>query len=280
MLKRLLLSLVLLFPTTAWADDVTPTPTPSSSLEWDQTPLPGSESWGQPPRTLETVYHISGGAYSPPAEASQGVGGWAVVHPGTGVVHGVIVATIDTYYANNGRMHLEYMGCPAGCLLRFQTRATADGNVAGWAGPEITFDNSDATFNLGYSNTDATGTTTTRQKLIPALTALDGVNIHTGLINIRTEFISSRINDLEIKLTKIQDRFDSLAVSEIAISNWKTFNYTSDDEVVTNLDADLDAALVADGYELENPDEGGFVETVKSLTGAVKRFFGGVFNRD
>jgi len=68
--------------------------------------------------TLETVFNISGGSYTPPPEASQGVGGWAIVHPGTGVVHGVIVATIETYYANNGRMQIEYMGCPAGCLLR------------------------------------------------------------------------------------------------------------------------------------------------------------------
>ena len=101
MLSRLVLTLAMLLPTSAWANDATPEPTPeptpSSSLEWDQSPIPGSENWGQPERTLETVFNISGGSYTPPPEASQGVGGWAIVHPGTGVVHGVIVATIETY---------------------------------------------------------------------------------------------------------------------------------------------------------------------------------------
>jgi hypothetical protein len=52
----------MLLPTSAWANDATPEPTPeptpSSSLEWDQSPIPGSENWGQPERTLETVFNI------------------------------------------------------------------------------------------------------------------------------------------------------------------------------------------------------------------------------
>jgi len=86
---------LILLPTNASANDETPEPTPSSvvntpnpspssPLEWDQTPIPGSENWSQPPRTLAPVFSIPGGAYSPPPEASQGVGGWAIVHPGTG----------------------------------------------------------------------------------------------------------------------------------------------------------------------------------------------------
>lgn len=263
MFKRLILALVFLLPTPAFADDATPTPEPAATE-----PMPSS------------IYDIPVAPYTPPAEAYQGVGGWAVVHPGTGVVHGVIVATIDTFNAWGGRMPNEYMGCPAGCLLRFQTRATADGNVAGWHGPEVKFNAGDGTFDLGYTNKTDSGTTTVHQKLIPALTATDGVNLHTGIVDSRTEFISSRINDLEIKLTKIQERFDGEVASQIAIANWKTFDYTSDEQVVANLDNDIDAALVQDGYDPTDPEPTGFVATVKSLTETVKNFFSGFWLRD
>ena len=254
--------LLLLLPTPALADDATSTPIPAVSTS-------------APP----SIYDIPVAPYTPPLEAFAGVGGWAVVHPGTGVVHGVIVATIETFNAWGGRMPSEYMGCPAGCLLRFQTRATADGNVAGWHGPDVKFDSSDGTFDMGSTHVDASGTTTVKQKLIPAQTATDGWNLSTGLVNIRTEFVSSRVNDLGIKLTKIQEHFDSQAASEIAIENWKTFNYESDQLVGGNLDSDIEAALVADGYDTTQPEAGGFVETVKTLTESVKRFFGGFFNR-
>lgn len=275
MVKKFLLATVicLLVPTTALANDVSPTPTPSESSSSSpdanpsSTPNPGS------------IYDIPVAPYNPPAEASQGVGGWAVVHPGTGVVHGVIVGTIETFNTWGGRMPHDYMGCPAGCLLRFQTRATADGNVAGWHGPEVTYNNSDQTFNLGYSNTDSQGTTKVTQKLIPSQTALDGINLQTGIINIRTEFISSRINDLAIKLTKIQDRFDSPTESVIEITDLPTLTYSSDEQVVQNLDSDLDQILTDQGYDLETPAQGGFVETVRELTETVKRFFGGFFNQ-
>lgn len=263
-MKRILVALLLLFPTPALADDATPSPTPSPEAS---TSAPAS------------IYDIPVAPYTPPAEALQGVGGWAVVHPGTGVVHGVIVATIETFNTWGGRMPSEYMGCPAGCLLRFQTRATADGNVAGWHGPDVKFDSSDGTFDMGSTYVDASGTTTVKQKLIPSQTAADGWNLSTGLVNIRTEFVSSRINDLGIKLTKIQEHFDSQVASDIAIENWKTFNYDSDQQVLENLDSDVEAALVADGYDIAEPEAGGFVETVKSLTDSVKRFFGGFFNR-
>lgn len=261
-MKRILVVLLFLFPTPALADDATPSPSPEAS-----TSAPAS------------IYDIPVAPYTPPAEASQGVGGWAVVHPGTGVVHGVVVATIETFNAWGGRMPSEYMGCPAGCLLRFQTRATADGNVAGWHGPDVKFDSTDGTFDMGSTHVDASGTTTTQQKLIPSQTATDGWNLSTGLVNIRTEFVSSRVNDIGIKLSKIQERFDSQAASEIAIENWKTFNFESDQQVSDNLDADVEAELVADGYDTVTPEVGGFVETVKTLTDSVKRFFGGFFNR-
>ena len=279
-----------MFPVPAFANEstpsveptstATPTPEPSSTLEWDQNPVPGSESWGQPPRTLGTVFHISGGPYTPPAEASLGPGGWAVVHPGTGVVHGVIVGTIETYWANNGRMQIEYMGCPAGCLLRFQTRATADGNVAGWHGPEVTYNKSDQTFNLGYTSQNSNGTTIVRQKLIPEKTATDGINLGTGLIDIRSEFISTQVNGFVVKLLKLQETFESEDQSVVEFSDWQTFTYRNSAELNQNLETDVDTALAADGYQTDEPVEGGFVDTVRKLTGKITRFFGGIFSAE
>ena len=289
MLSRLVLTLAMLLPTSAWANDATPEPTPeptpSSSLEWDQSPIPGSENWGQPERTLETVFNISGGSYTPPPEASQGVGGWAIVHPGTGVVHVVIVATIETYYANNGRMQIEYMGCPAGCLLRFQTIATSDGNVAGWHGPDVTYDNSDQTFTHKYSincpddipgctEFNANGSTQITNKITPSRTSSNGVNIETGLVT-QSVFTSSQVNGLAVKLTRIQDFFNRTDLSKVEYQDWESFSYQTTSEMLDNLSSDVEASLILEGYETEEPQEDGFVDTIKKLTDRVFKFFGG-----
>lgn len=255
-MKRILVALLLLFPTPALANDATPSPTPEASTS---TPAPNAPV----------------DSYTPPPEAYEGVGGWALVHPETGNVQNVIVASIDIYFAWGGRAPAD-SGCP-GCLMRFQTRASADGNVAGWIGSK--FNSSDGTFEISETQVNSSGTTTIKQKLVPSLTTADGWNFSTGFVDIRTEFVPSRVNDLGVKLTKIQERFDSQAASVIAIENWKTFNYASDQQVTDNLDADVEAVLVADGYDTVQPEAGGFVETVKTLTDSVKRFFGGFFNR-
>ena len=103
---------------------------------------------------------------------------------------------------------------------------------------------------------------------------------------IELQLISNRLlNTVNVKLPaskSISNRLliiNKIAQSDIAIENWKTFNYESDQQVVENLDSDVDAALAADGYDMAGPEAGGFVETVKTLTESVKRFFGGFFNR-
>lgn len=64
-------------------------------------------------------------------ETGEAIGGFAVVNPETGVVHGVITGSIE-YFGNNDRtMGSEYMGCPAGCLIIQQSTATENGNVVG-----------------------------------------------------------------------------------------------------------------------------------------------------
>ena len=145
-------------------------------------------------------------SYVPPPEASEGVGGWAVVDPETGNVHGVIVGTIDTFRSVEARggMGQSYMGCHANCVLRFQTRATPDGNVAGYHGTQthvdangnatqsndgsVRWNASTGTFNIGSSN----GDTRTSQTLVPSKTSRDAngegrtYNIGSGLIDIET----------------------------------------------------------------------------------------------
>ena len=162
-------------------------------------------------------------AYEPPPEALTGVGGWAVVDPVTGNVHGVIVCTNDVCGPSGswaGKLPGEYMGC-TNCNLRFQTRATADGNVAGWHGTQTNVDqNGNATqtndgsvkwneptknFTIKNSSTDSSNTKVTRtQTLIPEKTASDGKNLYTGIVDINTEYQSGLVNNQRVKGTTSQ----------------------------------------------------------------------------
>jgi hypothetical protein len=60
-----------------------------------------------------------------------------VIHP-DGYVCGVIVG--NAYFGNNDRtMTSEYMGCPIGSAIIFQTKPSPTGNVAGWHGSNVTY---------------------------------------------------------------------------------------------------------------------------------------------
>jgi hypothetical protein len=145
--------------------------------------------------------------YVPPPEAFEGVGGWAVIDPTTGIVYGVIVGdwNAETWEeVKNTRTVDGYMGCPAPCELRFQTRATADGNVAGWHGTQtnvdadgnatqsndgsVRFDQSTGNFQIN----NQTGDSSSSQTLVPEKTSRDAngegrsMDLGTGIVNIRT----------------------------------------------------------------------------------------------
>lgn len=146
--------------------------------------------------------------YVPPPEAFEGLGGWAVVDPRTGFVYGVIVGNWNEEVwqeVKNTRTVDGYMGCPGPCVLRFQTRATADGNVAGWHGTQYHVDENG---NPSYSNdgsvrfNELTGTfeinnqsgsgVTTQQTLVPSKTSRDvngegtSMDIHSGIVETTT----------------------------------------------------------------------------------------------
>ena len=73
-----------------------------------------------------------------PSQAN-GLGGYAVIHP-DGYVCGVIVGN-DYFAGNNRTMTSEYMGCPIGSPIIFQTKPSPTGNVAGWHGRDVTYSN-------------------------------------------------------------------------------------------------------------------------------------------
>jgi hypothetical protein len=145
--------------------------------------------------------------YVPPPEAFEGPGGWAVIDPTTGIVYGVIVGdwNEETWEeVKNTRTVDGYMGCPAPCELRFQTRATEDGNVAGWHGTQtnidadgnatqtndgsVRFDESTGNFQINNQNGDGS----TSQTLVPEKTARDAngegrsMDLGTGIVDVRT----------------------------------------------------------------------------------------------
>jgi hypothetical protein len=146
--------------------------------------------------------------YVPPPEAFEGPGGWAVVDPTTGIVYGVIVGdwNEETWQeVKNTRTVDGFMGCPAPCELRFQTRATEDGNVAGWHGTQTNVDADgnatqindgsvrfeESTGNFEINNQLEDGVTTT-QTLVPEKTSRDengegrSMDLGTGIVDIRT----------------------------------------------------------------------------------------------
>jgi hypothetical protein len=104
--------------------------------------------------SLTKSFTIAGG--STPATKSeavipQGLGGYAVVHP-NGKVCGVIVATSADPFRNGGTMPNEYMGCPVGSRIIFQTTASPTGNVAGWSGENVTYNGNEFLIKSGTSD--------------------------------------------------------------------------------------------------------------------------------
>ena len=221
-------------------------------------------------------------AYVPPTEASEGVGGWAVVDPVTNVVHGVIVCDIQNCGPGgtfDGVLPGEYMGC-TNCNLRFQTRATEDGNVAGYSGHSydsagnvsndgsVKWEPSDNSFSINNETNSSDGVTKTKKKLIPSKTASNGTNLETGFVDIETKYESNVINGSTVKVDVVQPNFNSPSSITVDYPAWRTFQYDSINSLKTNIESDVDTELA-----LRNESEP-FVETIKALTDKVKRFFG------
>jgi hypothetical protein len=90
--------------------------------------------------TRTTTPSVDTRTTTPAPTQNSGTGGYAVVHP-DGHVCGVIVANSSDPFGNGGTMPQEYMGCPAGSRIVFQTRPSSDGNVAGVHGQNVIYNN-------------------------------------------------------------------------------------------------------------------------------------------
>ena len=228
--------------------------------------------------------------YVPPPEAHEGVGGWAVVDPATGNVHGVIVGTIETFNSvqAKGGMGHEYMGCHANCVLRFQTRATADGNVAGWHGTQthvdaqgqatqsndgsVKWNPSTRTFSLNNQVVGGQRSMT----LVPERTARDaaGMDLGTGIVDIQTN-ITREAQGQTARVRVFQsDLQDTSSDVSLMFPLWspegKTFSYVLGQSwpganqdsraALDQITLDVDGALAADGYTTDesslDPDTG------------------------
>ena len=278
-------------------------PTPEPAPEPEPTPEPTPEPAPEPEPTPEPTPEPEP-SYTPPPEASEGVGGWAVVDPDTGKVHGVIVGTIDTYNSVEARggMGHEYMGCHENCVLRFQTRATADGNVAGYSSSgntEVKFESSQNNFSIKDNNGDYEST------LIPEQTARDeaGMNLGTGLVDVKSKNTTSEgveINQLQ------EDYLDEDVETRILFPEWgvegKLLEYISERSAASSIDYDIDEQLVLEGYTVETSttsevvdeetgevttetttetvidEESEFVKTVRVWVDSVTSFFRGFFS--
>ena len=238
-------------------------------------------------------------SYVPPAEANEGVGGWAVVDPTTGVVHGVIVCTADVCGPGGswgGKLPGEYQGC-TNCNLRFQTRATADGNVAGYSGHSYEIDNEKGTvtvkndgsvkwnekeknFTISNKSTDGKGNTiSSKSTLIPEKTATDGKNLNTGIINQESQYTSSENSD-SVTVTTLKENIESNEMVSVKYSNWENdpiLKYESIQGLIDNIETDVDNELVSQGEDIENP-ENEVVKTIKTLTTKVKDFLSNLFS--
>ena len=137
---------------TAEAPIVPPPSSPESSPTTSAT-APSPTTSASAPTTPSTSGGGGGGGDAPsasspstqePARCTTDVCGYAVVDS-NGVVHGVIVCSD---WCTGRLMEQEYMGCPPGCRLIVQGQQTADGNVAGWHGPDVRYDDSTRSFTL------------------------------------------------------------------------------------------------------------------------------------
>ena len=226
--------------------------------------------------------------YVPPPEAHEGVGGWAVVDPETGNVHGVIVGTIETFNSRGGAIGHEYMGCHSNCVLRFQTRATADGNVAGWHGTQTHVDAqgqatqsndgsvkwNPATRTFSLNNQVVGGQRS--MTLVPERTARDaaGMDLGTGIVDIQTN-ITREAQGQTARVRVFQsDLQDASSDVSLVFPLWspegKTFSYVlgqswlganqDSQAALDQITLDVDGALAADGYTTDesslDPDTG------------------------
>lgn len=130
----------------------------------------------------------------------------------SGVVHGVIVCTVDVCGSSGewgGRLPVEFMGCPPGCRLVLQAQQTSDGNVAGWHGGEVRYDDDSGSFSLPNGGSLRSGD------------RLEDAVFPTTTVSPSTTVESSPITAEETRTIIVNDRMyasvDEMAVGETTV---------------------------------------------------------------
>lgn len=240
--------------------------------------------------------------YVPPSEAYDGAGGWGIVNPETGQVVDGVVCTTDVCGPNGswGGVVPEGIlidGCPeSGCVFRFQSKASEDGNVAGYHSDgynDVRWNKEDQNFSI----TDALGRGST---LLPERT--EG-GLLSGIVDIRSKSVTEK----GVVIEQIQeDYLDEEIETKVLFPEWvgggKMFLYRSALEAGMNIESDVDNELFLEGYTTEETntlefideeteklttetitktvidEESIFVKTVRVWTESVINFFRGIFS--
>ena len=201
-----------------------------------------------------------------PLSEPRGLGGYAVIHP-DGHVCGVIVG--NAYFGNNDRtMTSEYMGCPVGSPIIFQTKPSPTGNVAGWHGSNVTY--SSGVFTITNNGqmamtisdgiaTDSTGRMwdTGSGATLRAATVITPPTPTQGESSIATSAPSSTIIDTRTATTRIETATVTIPVSiPAADEDLSTLDEIfPEEEIIDSIDAVVQSngttrIQVSTGYNL------------------------------
>jgi hypothetical protein len=180
----------------------TPVPTPVPSVE-TRTVSTGTSSTSSTTTTNNNT-------------TTNQLNGYAVVHP-TGYVCGVIVG--GSYFAGNDKtMTSEYMGCPVGSKIISQTNASPEGNVAGWHGQNVTYNQNQ----FAIKNDSGTVTTTIQNGVA---TDLNGRTWDTGSGACISQCTTTSISDTTTATTSTTDtstaQLRSASTSEVITTESK-----------------------------------------------------------
>jgi len=301
-----------LVPATAWGEETVEAPPSDESQsapapEPDPAPAPEPDpaSATQPEPQPQSEPKPEQNEYVPPPEALDGLGGWAVVDPKTGRVHGVIVGnynSMDDWVYSRDRMKTEnshYMGCPSPCVLRFQTSASADGNVAGWGGDNVRWDEKTNSFVMGnqssHNGVNSQSTTTITPGVIPGdpesmqkhmtmMTQLETQGLYVDSQGVvRNQRLTGTFEN-QIVWDENSDQWVELQFPDSPIQE-EVFRFQSPKFVIESFRIDLDESLARAGINTE-PDPGeseagndpndefpGLVDAVRGLADRIVSFF-------
>ena len=226
-------------------------------------------------------------SYVPPAEASEGIGGWAIVDPVTQIVHGVDVCTMEVCGPNgiwNGKVPETYTECPK-CVYRFQTKSTSDNNVAGWHGGNVKYKSETQTFEMTNKYSSDEGDVDEVMIITPSKTASDGKDLYTG-VETKTKFKTRPINNQTAVVETVkEDSKDIIVPVKVQYEQWNggtSFFYESVEQFESNINTDVESVLTSCdtcNVDLEQDEEyrNAFYETVTALTAKVKSFISSLF---